>query len=91
MWPNTTGFCRVGKFTYFQKSEFEVKHHTNMLQISLSEEGRMARPAKDHTTPAGAQARKVSKTARQVCNLNMSAICPLWLCPLGLTDLGLVW
>lgn len=65
MCPNTTGFCRVSKFKYFQKSEFKVKHHTNMLKISQSQEQRMARPAKDHTTPAGFQAKKASKTARQ--------------------------
>jgi len=64
MWPNTAGLHRVGKFTYFQESEFKVKHHTNVLKISLSEERRMARPAKDHATPAGSRARKVSKTAR---------------------------
>ena len=65
MWPNTIEFCRVGKFISFQKSEFKVKLHTNMLKISPSEERRMARPAKDHATPAGSQASKVSKTARQ--------------------------
>lgn len=85
MCPNTTGFCRVGKFKYFQKLEFKVKHHTNMLKISHSEEQRMAKASQGpcHTSWISGKESQEDCQAKKlwtVHNLDMTAVYPFWCC-----------